>query len=204
MDGSHECWQPAPDSALVWTQPHALIGGFARLLAGEEADAEQLLLEVDQFCDQLRMAASRARHVFVATWVLPPHHRGLGMIDLTHAGGAGGALLRMNARLVQNLAGERNVIVLDAQRWMTSAGKAAYNARLWFMAKVPFANAVLSEAVADVKAALCGIAGKARKLVIVDLDDRQLGRLARDAAQRGLRVRDRPRSAPHLRTAPWP
>ena len=44
MDGSHECWQPARDSALVWTQPHALIGGFARLLAGEEADTEQLLL----------------------------------------------------------------------------------------------------------------------------------------------------------------
>src|SRR4051812_43294444 len=112
IDAGHECWQGEPDSVLVWTQPQALIGGFARLLAGEEADVEHMLLEVDQYCEQLRMAAGRVRHVFVATWVLPPHHRGLGMIDLTHAGGAGGALLRMNARLVQNLAGERNLIVL--------------------------------------------------------------------------------------------
>jgi len=188
MDGSHECWQPEPDSVLVWTQPHALIGGFARLLAGEESDTEQLLLEVDMFCDQLRMAASRVRHVFVTTWVLPPHHRGLGMIDLTHTGGAGGALLRMNARLVHNLAAERNVIVLDAQRWMQNAGKAAYNARLWFMTKVPFGNAVLGEAVADIKAALCGIAGKARKLVIVDLDDTMWGGIVGDVGWEQLKL----------------
>src|SRR5262249_21503623 len=80
------------------------------------------------------------------------------------------------------------VFVLDAQRWIASVGKAAFDARLWFMAKVPFANAVLSEAVLDVKAALAGIAGKARKLVVVDLDDTLWGGIVGDVGWEQLKL----------------
>ena len=39
------------------------------------------------------------------------------------------------------------------------------------MSKSPFGNALLKEAVADIKAAVSGIAGRARKLIVLDLDD---------------------------------
>jgi len=188
LDPQHECWKMQPDSVLVWTQPQAVIESFARLLNFEDVDPEQILLEVDQHCERLRAAAARGRQVFVPSWVLPPQNRGLGMIDLTHAAGAAGTLLRMNARLIQILAGENGIFVLDAQRWITTVGKNAFSPRLWFMAKVPFANAVFTEAVADVKAAFASIAGKSRKLLVVDLDDTLWGGVVGDIGWENLRV----------------
>jgi len=76
----------------------------------------------------------------------------------------------MNLRLAENLAGS-GAFVLDAQKWLAVAGKYGCNPKLWYTAKVAFGNDVFSEAASDIKAAARGIAGKAKKLVVVDLDD---------------------------------
>ncbi len=188
VDPGHECWSHEPDAVIVWSQPQAVIPSFARLLDFGEVTHEELLAEVDQYTACLTALAGRVRSIFVPAWVAPPHQRGLGMIDMTHARGQAGALLRMNARLVQNLAAARGVFVLDAPRWMSSAGKAAYSPRLWHMAKVPFANAVFAEAVADIKAALAGLAGQSRKLVLLDLDDTLWGGIVGDLGWEKLRL----------------
>src|SRR5262249_22447003 len=47
----------------------------------------------------------------------------------------------------------------------------SFSPRLWYLGKIPYANEVFKEAARDVKSALRGLAGKARKLVIVDLDE---------------------------------
>jgi FkbH-like protein len=188
VDPAHECWRAEPEAVLVWTRPQALIPSFARLLEFGEVAPEELLLEVDEYCASLRALAGRVRSVFVPLWVAPAHERGLGLIDLTHARGQAGALLRMNARLVQNLADAQGVFVLDAQRWMSSAGKAAFSPRLWHMAKVPFANAVFAEAVADLKSALAGLAGQSRKLVLLDLDDTLWGGIVGDLGWEKLKL----------------
>jgi FkbH-like protein len=188
VDAGHECWSSAPDAVIVWTQPQALIRSFARLVEFGEVTHEELLAEVDQYSASLLALAARVRTVFVPTWVAAPHQRGLGMLDLTHPRGQAGALLRMNARLVQNLADARGVFVLDGARWMASVGKSAFSPRLWHMAKVPFANAVFAEAVADIKAALAGLAGRSRKLVLLDLDDTLWGGIVGDLGWEKLRL----------------
>lgn len=188
VDAAHPCWATEPDAALVWTQPQAVIEPFARLLAGGDATAEQLVAEVDRYADLLGKVVGRARNVLVPTWVGPPQQRGLGPIDLTHPRGIAGALLTMNARLVRDLSEAGGVVVLDAQRWVAAVGRSAHSPRMWHMAKVPFANAVLAEVVADVKAALLGLAGRSRKLVLLDLDETLWGGIVGDVGWEHVRL----------------
>lgn len=188
IDSQHECWRAEPDVALVWTQPQAVIESFARLLSFADVAPEQILFDVDRYAAHVSALVGRLRHVFVPTWVAPPCQRGLGMIDLTHARGLSGALLAMNARLVQNLRAVAGVYLFDAQRWMGAVGRTAYSPRMWHMAKVPFANAVFAEAAADLKAALAGLGGRSRKLVILDLDDTLWGGIVGDVGWEELKL----------------
>lgn len=188
IDLEHDCWRDKPDIAVVWTQPHAVIEPFARLLSFADVPLEELLADVDRYADRVSAITGRVRNVFVPTWVNPPHQRGLGMIDLTHARGISGALLSMNARLVQKLRATPGVFLFDSQRWMNTVGKTAYSPQMWHMAKVPFANAVFAEAVADLKASLLGLGGQSRKLVILDLDDTLWGGIVGDIGWEQVRL----------------
>src|SRR5262249_43966817 len=103
-------------------------------------------------------------------WVLSRTHRGLGAFDL-RSNGITYTLTQMNARLIQNLADSPNYIVLDTQRWLSKVGPKAFNAKLWYMAKIPFSNEVFKEAVRHIKAAIRASSGHTKKLIIVDLDE---------------------------------
>jgi FkbH-like protein len=177
----------AADFALVWTRPESAVPSFARLLAHEPVEPEALLADVDAFCRLLERGAAGWRTLFVPTWTLPPTRRGLGMID-ARPGGATRALAAMNLRLMEQLGATSNAFVLDAQRWATVGGRGGQGARGWFVGKVAFGDAVLAEASRDVKAALRGLAGAARKLVVLDLDDTLWGGIVGDVGWQALRL----------------
>lgn len=193
-DAGHASWNPSPDCVVVWTQPQGAIRSFARLQQlGAGAPRETLkeaLREVAEFAAGIRAVAAsgRAKHVFVPLWVQPPDVRGLGILDFTHAAGLGGALLAMNARLVDELRSVPGVFLLDAQRWIASVGKDCFSPQMWYMAKAPFSNAVLAEAVADLKASLAGLTGQSRKLLVLDLDDTLWGGIVGDAGWEQLKL----------------
>lgn len=191
MDPSHDCWtsEPQPHAALIWTQPQGAIQTFAQLLrTGESVPLKDILGEVASYAASIKGLLGRVRNVFVPLWVLPPHQRGLGMIDLSADQGLSGTVLAMNAKLVQELQATPGVFVLDAQRWVAMAGKGAYSPQMWYMAKSPFSNAVLAEAVGDLKAALAGLAGASRKLIVLDLDDTLWGGIVGDAGWENLKL----------------
>ena len=59
------------------------------------------------------MRSARAyKTVFVPTWVIPPHQRGLGMID-ARKGGLTRVLSAMNLRLMTGLEAESGIFVLN-------------------------------------------------------------------------------------------
>jgi FkbH-like protein len=78
--------------------------------------------------------------------------------------------------------------VLDAQRWLLSAGKNPCSPKLWYLGKVPFSSQVLAEAAQDVHAAISALGGDARKLVVVDLDDTMWGGIVGDVGWENLRL----------------
>jgi FkbH-like protein len=134
-------------------------------------NANTVRSEVDEYCRKLLLVKNRARVMFVPTWVVPAFHAGHGMLDLAAEVGVSRILMQANMRLLENLDGHSNVFPLNAAKWVELAGEKAFNPRLWYLGKVPFGNELFKTAVSDLKAGLRGIQGRARKLVILDLDD---------------------------------
>jgi FkbH-like protein len=170
VERSLGCWESKPDFAVVWTRPEGVIGAFSLALDHERVASEEILLEVDEYSSLLLRLCDSVRFSLVPTWVLPPYYRGFGMLDMRPDVGIANMLMRMNLRLAENLAGS-NAYVLDAQRWLGTVGKNACNPKLWYAAKAAFGNDVFVEAARDIKSALRGIMGNARKLIVLDLDD---------------------------------
>lgn len=164
-------WQSAPDVAVVWTRPQSVSVGFKAILQYEPCTADSVLKDVDDFCSLLSAVSERAGHLIVPTWVLPSHRSVYETLDMKPDIGLAHTLMRMNLRLTENLVRFSNIHILNTQKWIERAGVNAFNPKLWYLGKIPFGNDVFQHAVLDIKAALRGVLGYARKLVIVDLDD---------------------------------
>ncbi|HWZ92861.1 MAG TPA: acyltransferase, partial [Polyangiaceae bacterium] len=154
----------AADFAVVWTRPEISIPSFARVLAHEEVDAAALSAELEQFTALILGAAENYKAVFVPTWVQPGWLRGRGMAD-ARPGGALRVLSRLNLQLMEALESAPNVFVLDAQRWLSGVGKLGHQPRGWYLGKVAFPRGVMREAAADIRAAMAGLRGGAKKLL---------------------------------------
>ena len=156
--------------ALVWTQPETVSDTFRRAAAFEVVDPAQALDEVEAFAGTVKRFARHARYVFVPTWTQPCWERGYGMLDWRPHVGVTHLLARMNLALADALAAEPTIFVLDAARWLAAAGPRAVSRKPWYATKTPFGPAVFETAAADLAAALDGLDGRARRLIILDLD----------------------------------
>lgn len=171
LDPDAACWDQDPDCAVVWTRPEAVVPAFGRLKAFESVKLESILSKVDEFAKQLGALESRVDTVLIPSWTISPNERGLGLLDMQNGVGIANTLKRMNLRLADAFADRSGFFVLNAGQWVQQGGQAAYNPKLWAMAKVPFASSVFEVAVEDVKGALRAVRGDAKKLIVLDLDD---------------------------------
>ena len=168
------------DFAVVWTRPDQVSPAFGRLLRGEPATDPEIRVDVDAFCDAIVRGAERFRVVLIPTWTLPADQRGLGMLD-ARPGGSAWAIGQMNHQLMERLATSPNVFVLDAGRWQAAAGRSPRGAaKGWYVGKIAFPSDVIAEAARDIKAAIRGALGQARKLLVLDLDDTLWGGVVGD------------------------
>ncbi len=175
------------EGLLVWTRPEGMLPSFRPLLDGMPVDPQALDREVEEFCDLLARAAERFAFTLVASWTPPPSHRGLGMLDLDPAQGVAGTLLRLNQTLARRVAELSGAFLLDAHRWL-SAGDPSEAARMWYLAKTPFSRGTLAAAAGDLRAAIRGLRGRSRKVVVVDLDDTLWGGILGDVGRDGVRL----------------
>ena len=73
-------------------------------------------------------------------------------------------------RLADHAERDGRIVLLDSQRWLSAAGTASSNSKLWYMSKTPFHSTVFQEASSDILAAIAGIRGLNKKVLILDLD----------------------------------
>ena len=176
----------AGQNAVVWTLPASVLEPYASALNSEVPDVEEVMASVDVFADALLTYSKGVRSLFVPTWVRMPAQRGYGILDWQPGLGLSELLARMNLRLAARLSEQPNIFVLDAQRWLQAAGPRATNSKLWFAGKVPFGNLVFREAAADIKAAVLGTMGMAKKLLVTDLDGVMWGGVVGETGWAGL------------------
>lgn len=184
-DAGHVSWAADAQIAVVWTRPEAVSPTFSAILRGDVADLGRLAAEVDRYTELLVEAGLRVQLMLVPTWVVPTYRRGLGMSDF-RPGGVAHALMTMNGRLVAALAGDPRAYVLDAQKWCERAGAKAFDPKLWYLGKIPFGHEVFKAAIPDIKAALRGVNGRAKKLLVIDLDDTLWGGIVGEVGVEGL------------------
>lgn len=179
--------EPDADVAVVWARPEAVSAAFAERVAGHARDDDMLVADVEAFADRVLAARRRWPTILVPSFVRPPWHRGLGTLDLKPNIGIGAGLLAMNVTLARQL-DQDGVFVLDADRWIRDVGAQACPPEAYFAGKMPFAPRVFERAAGDVRAALDAIGGRAKKLIVLDLDDTLWGGIVGDVGIEGLRL----------------
>ena len=180
LNSDLEIWREKHDFGVVWTTPEAVSSGFHAVVNHEDASLGQILREVDDYAQGLSRLIGRVRFVLVPTWVSPLHNRGLGLLDLKPETGITNAIMHMNMRLIDTCAQWPEIHFLNTGRWISEIGHGSFDPKLWYMAKIAFANEILRQAVTDIKSALTAIVGGARKLVILDLDNTLWGGIVGD------------------------
>lgn len=186
LDASDSFWARPYDALLIWTLPELAAATFQQALALEGFSSDELMGDVDAFCEMVRCVSANVRSIFVPTWGLASSERGLGVADLIQDTGIARTLMRMNVRLIEGLSRDPRVMLIDSTRWLTIGGVA--NPKLWYMAKTPFTNPTFHEAATDILAALDGLGGKGKKVVVVDLDNTLWGGVVGDDGKEGLRL----------------
>jgi FkbH-like protein len=175
------------DALMVWTQPEAVIPGYEALVRYESVSESLITAEVEAFAGQVIGAAEKTEHVFVVNWSQPHFRRGLGIWNMRPEG-SGRMLMKMNLALCDRFSRQSNVHVLNSNSWFAAGGPNAYNSKLWYLAKVPFATEVFEAAARDFKAGLNAVAGRSKKLIVVDLDETLWGGVVGEVGWENLRI----------------
>jgi FkbH-like protein len=188
LDAKVDFWSKPYDALVLWTLPDRAIPAFQKALSFQGYDPAELLDEVNAFADLVRGIPGSVRTILIPTWVAPGIERGWGPLDLTSGVGVAYALQRMNLALADRLGKDRRVVLLNSEPWMVAGGATAYNPRLWYLSKTPFHHAVFQESSRDFLAALDGVRGRSKKLVILDLDNTLWGGVVGDVGWEKLKL----------------
>jgi FkbH-like protein len=188
LEPASELWSKKTCGAVIWTSPESVSPGYRRLLESEEVEPEELMHEVDEFCSAIKAIPGHVKHVFVPSWVVGPFENRLGLLDMDLRHGLSLALMRMNLRLVEGLQNDSRIFVLDAARWVAIHGEKSFSQRLWYMSKTPFGLEFLKTAASEIKAALRALTGRAKKLLLVDLDETLWGGVVGDIGWQNIRL----------------
>jgi FkbH-like protein len=184
-----ELWTAATSTAVVWATAEGVSEAYKRRLAMEASSLNEVAAETLQFVQALTRLPRRVEHIFVATFA--PFHPMLarrGLLDLDPDLGLSVALMKMNLALYESSRADPRIRIFDAARWSALVGDKGYDPRLWYAAKTPFSLGVFKHAVSDFVAALRGLEGRARKLVVLDLDETLWGGILGDVGWEALRV----------------
>lgn len=188
LDNTAPCWSDRPDFVVAWTRPEAVLEAFQKLLDCCSVNENDLNAQVDTFSAALCEASKRTGAIFVPTWVVPPFHQTHGLLDLSPSCGIARALMQINMRLLKKLEGVPAVYPLWTDKWIQLAGSTAFSQRLWYLGKIRFSNDVFKTAARDLKAALRGLGGQAKKVIILDLDDVLWGGTVGETGWHGIRL----------------
>jgi len=175
------------DGTVVWTLPEKISPTFALAVEFSKIDIDNCLNEVAVFADALLDLSTRSQYVFVASWLMAEDNRGYGMLDWRNGLGLNNLLARMNLHLADLLAEASNIYMLDAAHW-SAAKSQSMSPKMWYAAKVPYSNTVYENAAMDITAAIDALAGKSKKLIVVDLDNTLWGGVIGETGWQGIRL----------------
>lgn len=154
---------------------------------------EQLDAEIDALLQRVGgLVAGAARNLPKASCLLhrfvAPQHAALGLIDAEHPRGHEALVGRLNAGLVELCRRTPGAHLIDCGALARRVGATGFDARHWYTAQAPAAPALLSALAAEYVKAARAVAGKTKKVLVVDLDNTLWGGILGEDGLEGIRV----------------
>jgi FkbH-like protein len=192
LDPSHPAWAATPEVLVVWTAPHLMLPSFGQLLRFDYKSAaavyETALGEAEQFAEAVVNAAARVGTVLVPTWAVPAHERWIQTLAWRHGVGPANLLAKANLIVAEKCAAHQNIVLLDTAYWQASVSQAAYDPRMFAVAKILYSQPFFEKAAAEIKAVLRGAMGEGKKVVVCDLDNTLWGGVVGDDGPQNLKL----------------
>jgi len=172
---------------IVWVRPEALLPSLRRAIDFEPLDRDHLLQEVREFADAVKSAAESIPHVLVMSLASDAGAATHGMLNYRAGSGIRYWIDRLNVALAEHFASHSGIFLLDSARYMARLPQ-PYAPKLYYTAKVPYVLEVFKRAAQDVQSCLQGLAGKARRVLVLDLDDTLWGGILGDVGAHGIHL----------------
>ena len=178
--------QAKPEAVLLALDHRALSLGHR--LGDQGAAARSIEAAVDMV-DAIRTAIHRnSGAVCIIQTLAPPPESLFGSLDRSLPGTLRSAVDAFNHRLVKSLSGSEDVL-LDVAGLAETVGLAEWHSpALWNAAKLPFADTYVPLYADHVGRLLAAMCGKARRCLILDLDNTVWGGVIGDDGLEGIRL----------------
>src|SRR5581483_9983385 len=134
--------------------------------------------------------SSRSSALLLLHTVVAPRYPVLGVLDLREEFGQGDAFAEINARLRALVRSRyRTIFLVDEDRVQSAVGKAnATDPRLWLSARLPWSEGVLHALVQEYMRFVRALRGRARKCIVVDLDNTLWGGVVGEDGVEGVQI----------------
>jgi len=177
--------QSSHANLIVWVRPDSLFPSLRRAIQFENFDTGQLLEEIREFADAVKGAAEKIPNVFVMSMYSDAGAVTHGMLNYRASTGIKYWIDRINVELAEHFSQASGIFLLDASRYFALL-PTPKTSKLYYTAKVPYSMDVFKRAVADIRSCLQGLQGKARRVLVLDLDDTLWGGVLGDVGLHGI------------------
>lgn len=164
---------------FVWTKIERVLKIFKSLIDNENVNIKVLYNEVDEYIDILKELAKRTDYLIVNSWPLPDHARGKYLNDYRSDLGLSKNINLINLKISEQFKNIKNIIYLNSD-FLIKNNNYKYNPKLWYAAKIPFAQKVFEVAAEELVGIIDIFEGKSKKLIILDLDNTLWGGILGD------------------------
>lgn len=160
----------------------------ANLASDPAALAGQVRVEIDQLAAAIRAFRAGSNAALLVTGPVEPATSPLGFLDAVHDRGLAGHFRGVHERLAE-LATIPGVYIQQTERLLSAAGKAAcLSAKLHYLGRMPYTPVGLQVLARDFASFARQALGKARKCLVLDLDNTLWGGIIGEDGLEGIRL----------------
>ncbi|SPU49421.1 FkbH domain [Bordetella trematum] len=172
---------------IVWTRPEAMFPTFRKAILHEKFSLSELLSEVDEFISAIKAAAKAVPNLFVMSMYSEAGNYSHGMLNYRPGTGIKYLVDKINTLIAEGLEDCKGVFLLDSAPYFRGM-TAPMSPKLYYTAKVPYSIQVFKRAADDIRSCLQGLKGKARRVLVLDLDNTVWGGILGDEGLKGIAI----------------
>ena len=179
---------PKANNLIIWSCPDLQIPTYAKKLLFEEVKIEEIMEEVLQFANKIKIAAKQYKSIFMISWSFPPEQKWPLALSSKPNFGAMDILLRMNIYLSDLLKDLKNFFIIDSIFLQSNFLSNIHDPRLFAIGRIKYALDYQEYVARELVPILFSTIESNKKLIICDLDNTLWSGILGDDGIDGIKV----------------